>query len=142
MSSHKIGSVFETSEVAPCWSLHSCRSGVESACYYRKVAGLIPQVCMLKCPWSRYRTSNSSGCAGQHLAWHHQCMNVLITVSLFGQKLLINALKCKCKIHTFVFNTRNIKLCFCRLFPGGDLFQCVSDRKGCIYIYIYIYIYI
>ena len=31
-----------------------CGSGVETASCYRKVAGLIPVVCMSKCPWARY----------------------------------------------------------------------------------------
>ena len=31
-----------------------CGSGVEAVSCYQKVAGLIPLVCMLKCPWARY----------------------------------------------------------------------------------------
>ena len=31
-----------------------CVSGVEPASRYRRVAGLIPLVCMWKCPWARY----------------------------------------------------------------------------------------
>ena len=35
-------------------------SGVELTPCYQKVAGCIPLVCMLSCPWARYRTSNFS----------------------------------------------------------------------------------
>ena len=42
-----------------CWSdkslqVGSCGSGVEPVSYYWEVAGLIPPVCMSKCPWARY----------------------------------------------------------------------------------------
>ena len=69
---------------------------VEPASCNRKVASSIPHVCMSKCPWARYWTPNCSWCAGRHLAYPHQCMNVWITVSRFVQKHLLNALKCKC----------------------------------------------
>ena len=42
--------------------------GVEPASCYQKVAGSIPLVCILKCPWARYWTPNCSWCAGWHLA--------------------------------------------------------------------------
>ena len=44
-------------------------SDVEPAPCYQKVAGLIPLVCMLKCPWARCWTTNCSWCADWQLAW-------------------------------------------------------------------------
>ena len=34
--------------------LGGCGSGVEPPSCYWKVAGSVPLVCMLKCPWARY----------------------------------------------------------------------------------------
>ena len=57
-----------------------CGSGVEPVSCYQKVAGLIPLICMLKCPWARHQTPNCSWCH------HHQYMNIWITVSGFEEK--------------------------------------------------------
>ena len=62
-----------------------CCSEVEPASCYRKVTGLFPLVCMLKCPWARYWTRNCSWCAGPHLAWQpppsvYKCMNYCKTL--------------------------------------------------------------
>ena len=46
-----------------------CSSGVGSVCYYWKVAGLSPLVCMSKCLQARCWTPNCSWFAGLHLAW-------------------------------------------------------------------------
>ena len=43
-------------------------SGVEPASSYREVAGSIPLVGMLKCPWARYWTQNCLWCSGRHIA--------------------------------------------------------------------------
>ena len=61
---------------------HHCGSGVEPTSCYLKVAGLIPLVCMSKCPWARW-TPNCSWCAGWHLAWQpppsvYECMYKLL----------------------------------------------------------------
>ena len=50
---------------------------VEPASCYWKVAGLIPLVCMSKCPWARYWTPNCSWSmvGSLHGSHHHQCMN-------------------------------------------------------------------
>ena len=53
--------------------------GVEPVSWYQKVAGSVPLVCMLKCPWARYQMPNCSWYAGRHLAWQpppsvYECM--------------------------------------------------------------------
>ena len=61
-----------------------CGSGMKPASCYRKVASLIPLVCMSKCPWIRYRTPNCSWCAGWHLAWQPPpsvCETVTVNMS-------------------------------------------------------------
>ena len=62
-----------------------CGSGVEPASW--KVTGSIPLICMLKCPWASYWTTNCSWCAVQHLAWLpppsvYECMYELVLVVL------------------------------------------------------------
>ena len=70
-----------------------CGSGTELASWYWKVAGLIPLVCMSKCPWARNWTPNCSWCAGRHPAWQPPpSVYGWMTLSRFGHKHLPNAL--------------------------------------------------
>ena len=71
------------------WLFYDCGSGVEPASCHRKVAGSIPLVCMSKCPWSCMAVATTIS------VWMHE-------LSCFGQKCLINALKCKCFVFFFV----------------------------------------
>ena len=63
---------------------------------YHKVAGSVPLVCM-----SKGNILNSKVLLMLHVSHHHQCMNLWITLSCFGQKHLINALKCKCFLECY-----------------------------------------
>ena len=70
-----------------------CGSRVEPASCHQKAAGSIPPVCMLKCPWARYWTLNSSWCAGQRfVSQPPPSVYVWIVESRLGPKRLLNAL--------------------------------------------------
>ena len=82
----------------------SCGSGVEPVSCYWKVAGSIPFICMPKCPWARHWTPNCSWCADRHLSWQPpSSVYVWITVSRFGQKRLLTALKSKYSLSAMFF---------------------------------------
>ena len=73
---------------------------------------------MSKRPWARYWTPNCSWCAGRHLAWQLP-VYVWITVSRFGQKLLLNSLNV------------NILGCCCPYWRNSDnhglIYTCSDD---------------
>ena len=52
---------------------------------------------LVRFPWSAVPQTAPELVGTLNVSRHHQCANVCI--SLFGQKLLINALKCKCDDH-------------------------------------------
>ena len=70
------------------WRLSENKGGcseAEPASCCRTVAGLIPLVCMSKCPWARYWTPNCFWCAGRQLARQPppsvcECMNYCKTL--------------------------------------------------------------
>ena len=121
----------------------SCKFGKFSTCYgasvaqwvepascFWKVAGLIPLVCILKCPWASYWTPNCSWCAGQHLAWQpppslYACMYVCMNYcKLFWTNHLINTLKCKYK--------HRVCLYLCQ--KNGTISVCPNDERGYMHI--------
>ena len=84
---------------------------MEPASCYRKVAVLIPLVCMSKCPWAKYWTPNCSWCAGLHHGshhHHHQRMNVCLNYC----KSLWTKASAKCKMSCCLYELTS--------FPSGD----------------------
>ena len=93
-----------------------CGSVVGPASCYQKVAGSAPLVCVSKCPWARYWTPKLL-----LMCWSTPCMAataigvgmcVWITVSCFGQKCPLDALKCKCHTHRCSLRL-HAAWCFC-----------------------------
>ena len=93
-------------------------SGALASCHW-KVAGLIPLVCVLKCPWAGYWTPKAPDVlvGTLHDSHHHQCMNVWITVSRFGQKRL---LKCPKKTPQCSLPKRQKWPSFTSFIPGNS----------------------
>ena len=84
----------------------SCGSGVEPAYCYHKIGGSIPLVCM-----SKGNILTPKHFLMLHCSHRHQCMNLWITVSCFGQKCLINAIKCKCKNCLKYLSLDSVRFC-------------------------------
>ena len=89
-----------------------CGSGVESASRYLKVAGLIPLICMSKFPMARYWTPKLL-----LMCWSAPCtaataISVWITVSRFGQKLLLNVKYLQETLEIDLFSRLGLRTCW------------------------------
>ena len=84
---------------------------------------------MSKCPWAKHWTPKTAPdvLGGTlHGSHRHQCMNVWITVSRLGQKLLLNTIKCKNENR----NTKSMTLAVVKLATNNVCLISRSDHLG------------
>ena len=98
------------------WSMLSTSLYLLLFSWYRKVAGSIPLVCMLKCPWVKILNHAPDMLVGTlHGIHRHQCINVWIN---YCESLWTEASpkcpQCKCKYTSDMTQTwlqKNVSLC-------------------------------